>query len=375
MTQQFIELAFAYPLELSMMPTENYFLLPLRVAESMGLEPTVFSLRSRLLQSLTSKKEMVDGVRVQRFGGSAQLLLALKSSAPSLVHGHSYGWLPATTSPFVANKYVFTAHSADFGRYPYMVRKILTHLVARSTIIIALSETEASEFRPYAGNRVRVIPHPIDLNFFRSADSTVESELRENYGDSPLIFTIGNLTPVKNLEILLYAFERVHRKWTSARLVIAGGSPKVIGGIGSSRHYDGDYFNSLLNLRSSLRLTDSVSFVGHIPPQLLRAYLRTASAYVHTSLREAQSLSTGEAAAAGAPLVLSDIPVFREYYTDAALFFDRRSVTELERRLLQVLSEPESTIALRRKAQECVDRFNPSSIFERMRRVYEECLT
>lgn len=357
------------------MPSENYFQLPLRVAESLGLEPTVFTLWDQRFPSSASRFEIIDGIGVRRFKGSAELLLALRDQAPRLVHGHSYGWVPSALAPYLSGKYIFTAHSADNRRHPVFIRKALNHLLAKSTIFIALSQSEARDFQPYLGDRIRIIPHPVDIAFFGEDDPATETRLREQFDHAPLIFAVGNLTPVKNFETLLIAFERVHKEYPLTRLVIAGASPKFVGGVNSSRKYSGQYLPSLLQLAARLGLTDCVSFVGHLPPQLLRAYFHIASAYVHTSLRECQSLSTGEAAAAGTPLVLSNIPVFREYYADAALFFERGNAGQLEQQLLRVMSEPSSMKGLSSKAHDCVRRFDPKLIFQSMRRAYEQCLT
>jgi glycosyltransferase involved in cell wall biosynthesis len=66
---------------------------------------------------------------------------------------------------------------------------------------------------------------------------------------------------------------------------------------------------------------------GALPPARLRALMAEAGIVASPSLYEPFGLVVGEAAATGAPLVLSDIPTYRTLWGDAALFADPRDPT------------------------------------------------
>ncbi len=60
--------------------------------------------------------------------------------------------------------------------------------------------------------------------------------------------------------------------------------------------------------------------LGPLPPTVLRARMRRAAIFASPSLYEPFGLAVLEAAAAGAALILAEIPTFRELWHDAALF-------------------------------------------------------
>ena len=60
----FIEITHEYPLNLSLPEKEDYFLLPVSVAQEMGLKTAVFTIRTKVTPQ---KREIVKGVDVFRF--------------------------------------------------------------------------------------------------------------------------------------------------------------------------------------------------------------------------------------------------------------------------------------------------------------------
>jgi glycosyltransferase involved in cell wall biosynthesis len=72
--------------------------------------------------------------------------------------------------------------------------------------------------------------------------------------------------------------------------------------------------------------------------------MRSAGIFVSPSLYEPFGLAVAEAARLGLPLVLSDIPTFRELWDDAALFVPPRDPKALARAFNGLAADP----ALRR---------------------------
>lgn len=69
-------------------------------------------------------------------------------------------------------------------------------------------------------------------------------------------------------------------------------------------------------------LSDRVKFAGRLTDYELAKAYSNAFALVQPSFSEGFGLTGVEAMASGAPVLASDIPIFREIYQDAALFFD-----------------------------------------------------
>ncbi len=79
---------------------------------------------------------------------------------------------------------------------------------------------------------------------------------------------------------------------------------------------------------------------GELPHAQAIALMREAGIFVSPSLYEPFGLAVAEAARMGLPLVLSDIPTFRELWDGAAWFVPPRSPDELARALDRLAADP-----------------------------------
>lgn len=84
-----------------------------------------------------------------------------------------------------------------------------------------------------------------------------------------------------------------------------------------------------------------VKFYGEVQQPKIRELLCCASIYIAPSSYEPFGLAPLEAALSGCVLVMNDIPVFRELWGDAALFFRRNDVSDLVRVLTELQRHPE----------------------------------
>lgn len=90
-------------------------------------------------------------------------------------------------------------------------------------------------------------------------------------------------------------------------------------------------------------------------------HLRHAGAFVAPSIHEPFGLAVAEAARAGLPLVLSDIPTFRELWHGAAVFVPPRDPTALADALNHLAAAPERRRALGTAARTRAARYTPAA--------------
>ncbi|ALG89210.1 MULTISPECIES: glycosyltransferase [Actibacterium] len=83
-----------------------------------------------------------------------------------------------------------------------------------------------------------------------------------------------------------------------------------------------------------------------------------SSLFVSPSLYEPFGLAALEAARAGRPLLLADIPVYREIWGEAARFFNPHDPAELARAMTNLLDDPATRLALGRAAQDRALRYS-----------------
>jgi glycosyltransferase involved in cell wall biosynthesis len=115
----------------------------------------------------------------------------------------------------------------------------------------------------------------------------------------PSVLAVGRLIPAKGFDVLLRAFARSHAHTRGIELRLVGG--------GSER-------DTLEALAAELGV--AVTFTGELSPAAVGDEYRRASLVVMPSRREGNPLVAIEAAAAGRPVLASDIPAMREVVQD-----------------------------------------------------------
>jgi glycosyltransferase involved in cell wall biosynthesis len=234
----------------------------------------------------------------RHFAVAPQLHRFLRRHGPDfdVVHAHSYH-NTAALSAFLAGPrpFVFTPHYHGTGHSPFRsllhipYRTVGARMVRGADAVICVSRPEAALVRRHfgvAGHRLRVIPNGVDVDPLHAARPFTEH--------GPVVLTVGRLEGYKRVDLTLRAMDELADTY---RL-------RVIG--------DGPGLRSLETLARRLRHPDRVAFLGNVTAADLRRWYRTAAVYVSMSRHEAQSITTLEAAAAGAAIVASDIPAHRD---------------------------------------------------------------
>ncbi len=156
------------------------------------------------------------------------------------------------------------------------------------------------KYYPKAGHKVLVTLEGIDPELFkRKARTGLPLQKRLIY--------VGSLYPHKNIRVVLDAL--AHLK---------GYSLDIIG----ARNVFQDKVQRYVKEKG---LEHRVQFLGYVSDQDVSELYATSTALVQPSLSEGFGLTGVEAMAAGIPVLASDIPIFREVYGKAAVFFDPHS--------------------------------------------------
>lgn len=85
---------------------------------------------------------------------------------------------------------------------------------------------------------------------------------------------------------------------------------------------------------------DRIALLGALPPEGIAAQLALQPIFVSSAVYEPFGLSVLEAAQAGCPLVLSDIPTFRELWDGAARFVYPHDATGFARAIEEIAAAP-----------------------------------
>lgn len=232
--------------------------------------------------------------------------LARHAAEYDVVHGHSYHALVGVAAALVARgrgrgtPIVLSPHFHGTGHTE--ARALMHRLytpwgraaVAASRAVVCVSPSEAALFEhrfPKAVSKISVIPNAVDTDAIRAARPLV--------GEPPTVLSVGRLEAYKRVDRLVRAFGALARS-------AADGPRLVVIGTGPDRA-------RLEALAADVCPPGTVRFLGRVEDAELHRWLRTARVLCSLSEHEAYGLAPAEALAAGARVVLSDIPAHTQF--------------------------------------------------------------
>jgi len=211
-----------------------------------------------------------------------------------------------------------------------------------------------------------VVPEAPAPVFFPRGDDRTAAELKAlGLGATePFLLFAGGISPHKNLETLLDAFAAVRQSEAEPPRLVAVGD------------LESDSFLSaaaaVKERVADLGLEEHVVFPGYVADETLASLYSAATAVVIPSLAEGFGLPAVEAAACGAPTVLSDLPAHRETLGDAALYFPPTDREELTRLLGRVIRDVELRRNLGQRGKRAVAGLSWDASAERLRDLIRE---
>lgn len=190
--------------------------------------------------------------------------------------------------------------------------------------ISGAAEAELVHYYPAARHKTHVVHLGIDPKVFYPRTASEIMAVRQKYKLPERYFLfVGNIEPRKNLLLLLDAYQQYADTNTlPIALVLVGG----------------DGWNNQAILDRLEQLQRKAYPVYHpttlVPDEDLPALYSGAVSLVHVALHEGYGLPPVQAQACGAPLVVSDLPVFREILSPSdVIFVDPRAKDAIARAL------------------------------------------
>jgi glycosyltransferase-like protein len=230
---------------------------------------------------------------------------------------------------------VRTVHHVDEFRSPVLdacQRASITRVDHR----ICVSRYWAERLQEQFGVDATVIPNGIDAaRFGANGLGREDARARFGWGERPVILCVGGIEPRKGSRDLLAAFASLRPRHPRALLAIAGGETLFdYADYRAAWHEDAARLR--LTIADEAREATDVQVMGRIDDPDMPALFRGADVLAMPSTREGFGLVALEAMACGCPVVLSDLPVFREHFASdldclmAPVGDSRRLATALE---------------------------------------------
>lgn len=222
--------------------------------------------------------------------------------------------------------------------YPLVERRNL----AAARLLHATSESEAQAIARYGlGPRIAIVPNGVELE---TGSNGPRGEFRRKYGleaEAPLIVFLGRIHPIKRLDLLAAAFDRVRAAAPAARLVVAGPD-------------EGGHRKTIEPLFA--RSSQAVIWTGELAQAEQQALLRDASACVLCSDSENFGMSVLEALSAGVPVVATHTCPWPELETAQCGRWVEQTPAAIAEALIHLLQQATEAQAMGRRGRRLVEK-------------------
>jgi L-malate glycosyltransferase len=226
---------------------------------------------------------------------------------PDVLHAHyvsSYGIIGAITN---FHPLILSAWGSDVLMDPQR-SKILNMLVKfalKKADIITCDGDNLKDAIIQLGvdpKKIELVFHGVDTNKFNTNKRDPELRKIISQAEFPIIISFRNLEPIYNVESFIKSIPLILQEIPNVRFIIIG---------------DGSEKERLKSLVNSLKIDNMISFIGHVPHNLIPKYLASSDIYVSTSLSDGGiAVSTMEAMACGVPIVATDVGDIRKWIKD-----------------------------------------------------------
>lgn len=254
-----------------------------------------------------------------------------------------YTWFPVVGVPTVVGLHDTTATDLPALTFPTRRERFLWDAKHRLAVrraaglftVSAAAQSALSRQLGIPAESLPVVPEAPDPVFFPRGDperAVALASLGLEADERPFVYC-GGISPHKNIETLLVAYDDFRRRRDDAPRLV------VVGALG-----DETYVSAASTVRAEvarLGLEADVVLPGFVPDGTLACVYSAATALVVPSLAEGFGLPAVEAAACGAPVILSDLPSHRETLGEAALYFPPTDVGTLSGALSRMWEDTE----------------------------------
>ncbi len=238
-------------------------------------------------------------------------------------------------------------------------RHALSSALNKADHVVTVSDAMKQEMRPYSGQTpVSVIPNGLEPAAFEDVAHENLDAFRRKFGlPVDFLLAVGHLERRKNYPTLIDAVALLRDRGQSCPLVIIGNNS------GERR---------LIEERiAAQKLNGTVWILSGLSDLEVRCAYRLCSTFVFPSTYEGFGIPILEAMAAGVPMALSDIAVFREITEHKGTYFTPHTPEAMAASIERVLVAQDLRAEMIEYGRKRVQAFNFASIALRYQRLYE----
>jgi glycosyltransferase involved in cell wall biosynthesis len=227
--------------------------------------------------------------------------------------------------------------------------------------ITHFSKMRLHQLPPFKSTPMKVVYQASGLSE-NSAHPNLEANTQPRY-----FLHVGVLEKRKNLGTLITAFDGLTKMagYEDLRLVLVGqrGPRETL-----------DDYDHLVELVTSLGLTDKVDFTGYVSQDQLASYFQNALGYVFPSANEGFGLPVLEAFSFGLPVIISRQGALMEVAGEAALILEKNDSEALLQAMKLLVDDPDLRKELGEKGRIRLDQFSAEKFFLSLEQAFKEIL-
>lgn len=262
----------------------------------------------------------------------------------------------ANTGPLMGGKQIVAIHDLAFWHHPEWFKKgfarayreLIPRLARQAQHIITVSECSKRDLcRTLAidPNKITVVPPYTQFRAIHDKPSRM---------DRPYLLMVGTLDPRKNISKAIEAFKRIANK--NVDLVIVGRKIKS--------------FRRIEPYIDDPRIT----LLDNVTDDHLETLYKGATALVSTSVFEGFGLPLLEAMACGTPVIASDLPVFREQFSDAPYYVNHNDVGQISNAIDRFIYHEDLARFHSRKGVALANTFTAERSWKILNRIFDQQL-
>ncbi|WP_198851507.1 glycosyltransferase family 1 protein [Alicyclobacillus sp. SO9] len=209
--------------------------------------------------------------------------------------------------------------------------------------VATVSKSSKQDIQKYKGitdSRIHVFPLAVDPSLFYPRETRTHLNSLSDAYESRFILAVGTLEPRKNLQRLIEAFSILIEENMEYKLVIVGRK---------------GWMDSL-SIPENCR--EAIVFTGFVSNEELVELYSFAHLFVMPSLYEGFGIPLLEAMSCGVPVLAAATSSLPEVGGDACLYADPLSVTDMARKMSQLLTDETLCRAFRAKGLKRVEEFD-----------------
>lgn len=311
--------------------------------EFVPLDTKIYSLAEQLINPLVFLKAHLDLLHVPHFNAPVFYPKKLIITVHDLIKHLSLG--PQTST---------------LPRYQYFLKHLGYRLVLFSNLHRSQAVITPTQYwRDYLLDHYHLSPQKVHVTLeaadplLTQPDSSFNPQ-KQFQLHSPFVVYTGNLYPHKNVNLLTSAIKKYNQVYkTKLSLAVVGARPVF---------------------KKSLKTSKHIRFLGYLTDAQLSSLYKKAVALVQPSLIEGFGLTGLEAMSVDLPVLSSNATCLPEVYSDAAIYFDPHSVSDLTQKLRQIVTKTTLRSHLIKKGQARFKQFSWQKTAQLTHKLYEQVL-